>query len=72
MPTPAQDQARVVRVPGVPPNVVMWADHERADGVLCLNADLIDTPTAQQLDAALKEGSCTAAELIQALVARGG
>jgi hypothetical protein len=59
-------------VADVPPNVVMWVDHEHADGALCLNADLIDTPTAQQLEAALKEGSCTAAELIQALVARGG
>lgn len=71
MPTAAQKR-RVTRVAGVPSNVVMWVDHEHADDVLCLNADLIDTPTAQQLDAALKEGRCTAAELIQALVPREG
>ena len=72
MPTPAQKQPRAERVAGVPPTVVMWVDHERASNVLYLNADLFDIPTAQHLDASLRDGSCTAEGLIQALVPQRG
>lgn len=68
MPTPAQSVPRAVRVTGVPPTVVMWVDHEAAEDTLCLNADLITEVEALHLDAALKNGSCTAGELIRALM----
>ncbi|MEU9400605.1 hypothetical protein [Streptomyces sp. NPDC048242] len=60
-----------MRITGVPPTVVMWVDHERDADVLCLNADLISEPLAQQLDHALQAG-CTARELIKALVPQEG
>lgn len=72
MPTPAQKAPHAVRIAGVPHTVVMWVDHERAADVLCLNADLISAPVASQLDAALKDGSCTVRGLIDALTPQKG
>lgn len=69
--TPARKPC-AVRVAGVPPNVVMWVDHERDDDVLYLNADLITEPDAQHLNIALRDGRCTAKGLIQALMPRKG
>lgn len=66
MPTSAQ-KSRAVRVPGVPLTVVMWIDHEHAAEVLYLNAELINEREAQEIDAALRSGRCTAWGLIDAL-----
>jgi hypothetical protein len=46
----------------------MWIDHERADDVLCLNADLFTEEQEHAITAALRRGDYTARELICALV----
>ncbi|MGW3110514.1 hypothetical protein [Streptomyces sp. NPDC001091] len=51
---------------------MMWVDHERDPGVLYLNGDLITDAVAQQLDSALRDGGCSARDLIQALVRHEG
>ncbi|MEU4172155.1 hypothetical protein AB0F46_35390 [Streptomyces sp. NPDC026665] len=43
-------------------------DYETAADTLCLNAELISSTEARGIDAALRSGSCTAGELIRALV----
>ncbi|WP_328439311.1 hypothetical protein OHA71_23530 [Streptomyces sp. NBC_00444] len=53
---------------GAPTTVAMWIDHERADDVLCLNADLFTEEQEHAITGALRRGDYSARELVCALV----
>jgi hypothetical protein len=50
----------------------MWIDHERDDGVLCLNADLFTADHEREFSRVLRQGDFTARELLNALVPAQG
>ncbi|MCY0957651.1 hypothetical protein [Streptomyces sp. H27-H5] len=62
---------RARRVSGAPQGVVAWIDHDQHDTLLLLNADRFTAQEEEAITEALRQGSYSAREVIDAFVRRG-